>query len=187
MVPSRRGHFRLESGYHTDTWLTLDALFTDPAAIAPDVRALAARLHAYQPSAICGPFVGGAFLAHLLATTMGLKFFYAELAPKSRESGLFTARYTLPPELQRRIRGERVAVVDEMISAGSSVRATIESVTAAGGSVCAVGTLVLLGAVGEDHFTRVGTPIESLGREVLTTWMPAQCPMCADGTPIDTL
>jgi len=36
-LPSRRGHFALESGYHTDLWITLDALFVDPASLAPHV------------------------------------------------------------------------------------------------------------------------------------------------------
>jgi orotate phosphoribosyltransferase len=40
-LPSRHGHFLLESGYHTDLWLTLDTLFVCPQAITPIVSALA--------------------------------------------------------------------------------------------------------------------------------------------------
>ena len=66
-LPARRGHFALESGYHTDLWLTLDALFVDPVAIAPLVAALAGRLRAHAPTAVCGPLLGGAFLAQAIA------------------------------------------------------------------------------------------------------------------------
>jgi hypothetical protein len=52
--------------------------------------------------------------------------------------------YYLTPELQRRIAGERLAVVDEMISAGSSVRATVTAASEAGASVVVVGALVVL-------------------------------------------
>src|SRR5262247_1118519 len=96
-LPSRRGHFVLESGYHTDVWITLDALFVDPAAIAPHVEALAAQLRDHAPTAVCGPLFGGAFLAQALATRLGVKFFVVEPAPAATGSsdGLFAARYQL--------------------------------------------------------------------------------------------
>ena len=90
-VPSREGHFRLESGYHTNVWLTLDGLFTDRASITPLVDALAARLHPYRASAVCGPFVGGAFLAQLLAAALDVRFFYTQPTPARQATGLFRA------------------------------------------------------------------------------------------------
>src|SRR6185436_16696874 len=120
-LPSRRGHFVLESGYHTDLWIALDALFVDPASMTSRVAALAEDLRAYAPTAICGPLLGGAFLAHALAMTLGAKFFVVEpvpAAPTAQAAGLFTARYQLPPGQRSHVRGERVAVVDDAISAG---------------------------------------------------------------------
>ncbi len=35
LVSGRRGHFRLESGHHSDLWLDLDPLFADPLAVDP--------------------------------------------------------------------------------------------------------------------------------------------------------
>ena len=66
-LPARRGHFLLESGYHTDLWFTLDALFVAPKDIAPRVVALAELLRPYSISAVCGPLLGGAFLAQAVA------------------------------------------------------------------------------------------------------------------------
>src|SRR5712692_6914905 len=108
-LPSRGGHFLLESGYHTDLWLTLDAMFVEPAAMAPAVAALADKLRPHMVTAICGPLLGGAFLAQALATAMGARFYYTEPVPASSASGLFKAEYRLPAEQRRRIRGERVA------------------------------------------------------------------------------
>jgi len=178
-VPSRAGHFRLESGYHTNTWLTLDGLFTDPTAIMPAVTALAARLRPHGATAICGPFLGGAFLAQLLATQLQARFFYTQPVAVAATGGLFTARYELTPDLRRRIAGERVAVVDEVISAGSSVRATVAAVEAAGASIVAAAALVVLGDAGLRHLSHVRIPVETLERRPFPMWTPDACPLCA--------
>lgn len=184
-VPSRDGHFRLESGYHTNTWLTLDGLFTDAAAIMPAVAALADRLRPYEPTAICGPFVGGAFLAQLLAVQLQARFFYTQPVAVDASEGLFSARYDLTPDLRRRIAGERVAVVDEVISAGSSVRATVTAVEAAGASVVAVAALVVLGDAALAHFARARIPVETLDARPFPMWTPDRCPFCAAGVDLE--
>lgn len=52
--PARQGHFVLESGLHTDCWLALDALFVDPALLAPLIDALSQRLRRHHVTAVCG-------------------------------------------------------------------------------------------------------------------------------------
>lgn len=185
-VPSREGHFRLESGYHTTVWLTLDGLFTETASITPLVDALAVRLRPYRASAVCGPFVGGAFLAQLLAVALNVRFFYTQPAPARQATGLFRAEYYLTPELQRRIAGERLAVVDEMISAGSSVRATVTAASEAGASVVVVGALVVLGDIALRHFAGINMAVEALERRPFPMWTPDECPLCASGVPLET-
>jgi orotate phosphoribosyltransferase len=178
-VPSRDGHFRVESGYHTNIWLTLDGLFTDAAAIMPAVTELAERLRPHGATAICGPFVGGAFLAQLLAIRLQARFFYTQPVAAEANRGLFTARYALTPDLQRQIAGERVAVVDEVISAGSSVRATAAAVEAAGASIVAVAALAVLGDTALTHFASARIPVETLDARPFTMWTPDRCPLCA--------
>jgi orotate phosphoribosyltransferase len=90
-VPAQQGHFALESGYHTDAWLTLDGLFVDLHAMAPFVAALADKLRPHQPTAVCGPLPGGAFLAEAVASVAGVRFYYAEPQPSRGGTGLFTA------------------------------------------------------------------------------------------------
>lgn len=184
-LPARQGHFRLESGYHTDLWLTLDSLFTEPRAIAPLVSALAERLHPHGVSAVCGCLLGGAFLAQALATTLGVRFYYTEPRTSPAADGFFKARYTLPRDLRRRVRGERVAAVDDVISAGSSVRATVNALIDAGASTVVVGALFVLGRVGLDHFASLAMPVESLGRRDFSLWEPTACPLCAAGAPLE--
>jgi orotate phosphoribosyltransferase len=187
-LPSRRGHFALESGYHTDLWITLDALFVDPAAMAPHVVVLAERLRAHAPTAICGPLFGGAFLAQALATELGVKFFVMEPAPAAagaEAAGLFTARYRLPAGQVPHVRGQRVAVVDDVISAGSSVRAAIAALIDAGASVAAVGALLVLGDAGLAHFEAQRVSIERLGQRPLSLWHPTECALCRAGTAIE--
>jgi len=180
-LPARRGHFLLESGYHTDLWFTLDALFVNPHQIAPQVAALAVTLRPYSVSAICGPLLGGAFLAHAVATEMGLRFYYSEPAQLKADSGFFAAEYRLPPELRNRVRNERVAVVDDMISAGSSVRATVSELNAAGASTVVVGTMVLLGSHATEYFSARGVPLVALTCEKFNLWEPAECSLCRSG------
>lgn len=184
-LPIRPGHFLLESGLHTDLWITLDALFLEPRGIAGAVQRLAGRLRVFEPTAVCGPFVGGAFLAQAVAAELGIRFYYAELTHRPSGAGLFEARYTLPAGLRASAAGERFAVVDEAISAGSSVRATCASIAAAGGATVVVGTLVVLGDVARAHFAANGIPLVALQERPLNLWRPDACPHCQAGVPLE--
>lgn len=182
----RRGHFLLESGYHTDLWLTLDALFVSPAAIAPQVAALAALLLPHTPTAVCGPLLGGAFLAQALAAHMGVRFYFSQPMAAAAAGGLFAARYELPLALCQRVADERIALVDDVISAGSSVRATTAALTAAGATTVAVGSLLRLGSQAEEHFAALNVPMVALSKQAFHLWQPAECPLCRAGRPLET-
>jgi orotate phosphoribosyltransferase len=184
-IPAREGHFVLESGYHTNLWLTLDAMFVEPARVAPLVAELARKLRPYDASCVCGPLLGGAFLAQSLSVAMGLDFLYAEPQPSPAGPGLFTAGYRLPIELARRVSGRRVVVVDDAISAGSSVRATRAALVEAGAAVPVMGTLLLLGEHAVQHFATVQVPIEAVVRRGFTLWEPSGCPLCRDGVALE--
>jgi orotate phosphoribosyltransferase len=184
-LPVRRGHFLLESGYHTDLWITLDALFADAVKIAPLVTALADRLRPYDISGVCGSLVGGAFLAQALATSLGVEFYFAEKHGDRAASGLFTADYRLPSALRQRIRGRRVAVVDDVISAGSSVRATVADASAAGATIAVVASLLILGDAALTYFAERTIPMETLERRDFNLWKPSDCPLCARNAPLE--
>lgn len=184
-LPARNGHFLLESGYHTDFWITLDVLFVSPRKLAPLVSVLAGRLAAYKISAVCGPLLGGAFLAQALASLLEVDFYFTEQVPTPSTSKLLSAQYSLSTEFRQRIRGQRVAIVDDAISAGSSVRATAAAALAAGGLPVVVGALLALGTVALDYFHAQSIPVETLVRREHTLWMPADCPLCRAGLPLE--
>lgn len=56
-LPMQRGHFVLESGLHTDFWITMDALFIDPRSLEPHITALSELLKPYDITALCGPML----------------------------------------------------------------------------------------------------------------------------------
>ena len=183
-LPIRNGHFLLESGYHSNLWLTLDDLFVDAGKVAPLVGALADRLRSYDLTAFCGPLRGGAFLAHALATRLGKRFYYSVPRQITGSAGLFKAEYEFPEALRGGLSRERVALVDDAMSAGSSVRATKAGLDAIGVPTVVVGTLLTLGSNGLDYFLGLGIPVEALERRTLEMWKPEECPLCRTGDPL---
>lgn len=157
LLDARDGHFRFESGHHGRLMLDLDALFADPSALTPFVDALAARLSGV--SAVVGPLVGGALLAFRVAERLGAAFACTELEP-APAGEMYAARYRLPASLVPLLAGHRVAVVDDVINAGSAVRATAAAVRAAGGSPVAIAALLRLGETSLQHFPDV--PLQTL-------------------------
>lgn len=185
LVSGRRGHFRLESGYHGGLWLDLDPLFCDPPRLRPFVAALAETLRPHAAEVVCGPLLGGAFLAQLVAAELGAAFCFTERAAAPPADGLFRARYRLPPGLVSHVRGQRVAMVDDVMSAGSSLRATWEELRTHGAIPVAAGALLVLGSAGADFFAERGIPVAAAARDEYPLWRPEDCPLCAEGIPIE--
>ncbi len=75
--------------------------------------------------------------------------------------------------------GERVLVVEDVITTGLSVREVIDVVGAEGGDVAAVGSVVRRGAVD------VGAPLFALLDLPIESFEAAGCPQCAAGEPLD--
>ena len=187
LVSGRRGHFRMESGYHSALWFDLDALFAAPDRIWPYVEELADLLRPYKPDVICGPLRGGAFLAQQLAELTESEFWYTEPVADAPTGGLFGARYQLPSAFTNRIDGARVAIVDDVMSAGSSLRATHSELRAKGHAVVAVGALLMLGTVGESYFVNQKLPVKAVLTDRFEMWQPADCPHCTAGVPLESL
>src|SRR5215208_4834046 len=95
LVAARDGHFLLESGHHGSLWIDLDALFAQPRRLAPMVESLANDLRPLTPGMICGPLLGGAFLALLVARELGVDFCFTERVIPPESTGLYRARYAL--------------------------------------------------------------------------------------------
>lgn len=187
IVSGRRGHFRLESGHHGGLWLDLDPLFAEPRLIEPFVACLARALRPYHVTAICGALLGGAFLAQLVARDLDVAFCFTERVTACEPAGLYQARYRLPAAFARRLQGKRLAIVDDVMSAGSALRGTYAELQRHGAAPVVAGALLVLGSTGADFFAGQGVPVETAARDDYELWEPASCPLCAAGLPLEDL
>ncbi len=181
LTSPRCGHFRLESGHHANLWLDLEDLFVQPSLVRPFVTRLARALRPHQVSGVCGPLVGGAFLAQMLASSLKAEFFFTERVLPGEGDGLYQAQYHLPPAARGRVGDKRVAIVDDAISAGSAVRATYAELQGHGAEPVVIGALLALGSAASPYFAERGVPIEAVARVPFDLWVPAECPLCASG------
>lgn len=180
LLKPRHGHFELESGHHGELWLDLESLCRTPAAVRPLAAELAKRLSRYRPEMICGPLVEGAFVGLLVALEMGVDFVYTESRQNPDAQGLFPVSYHLPAEL-RNLADRRVAIVNDVINAGSAVRGTMVDLSQCSADVVAIGTLLALGRSAALLAEEASAPIEALAEEPSIIWTPEACPLCANG------
>ena len=157
LAAGRSGHFCMESGLHSALWLDLDALFASPIRVEPFISVLADLLRPFRVDAVCGPLLGGAFLAQRVAQRIGAEFWYTEpVEPRSRP-GAIPSAVSSPAAVRESFVASRLALVDDVMSAGSSLRATYSEVHAST-DVIAVGSLLQLGALGANYFAEHRIP-----------------------------
>lgn len=185
LLSARHGHFNLESGYHGGLWLDLEPLFLQPQRLRPWVGELARKLSGHSLDAVCGPLLGGAFLAQLLASLLDLEFYYTERIAPAEPHGLFPVQYRLPAALRGAIAGKAVAIVDDAISAGSAARGTLAELRSCDARPAVVGALLTMGATGLEYFAGQSLPVVSLVQLPYQVWAPPECPLCAAGQPLE--
>jgi orotate phosphoribosyltransferase len=182
---ARRGHFLLESGHHGELWLDLDGLFARPARVAPFVAALGRQLLPIGAEVVCGPLVGGAFVAQAVAQQLDVECAWTERVAGPPEGGLYAARYRVPDALRDGLRGRPVAIVDDVINAGSATRAALADLRACGARVPAIGALLVLGPRAAELAAAEGLALESVAALDNPLWAPEGCPLCAAGVPLE--
>ena len=185
IAAARRGHFRLESGHHSGLWFDLNALFTDSRRSAPFITDLSRRLQRYDVTGVCGPLTGGAFLAQRIAGELGVSFFFTERFRPTAEDESYSVEYRLPAVAESLILGQRIAIVDDVMSAGSALRGTYTNVRTHGANVAVVGALMVLGSVGSKLFEVLDVPVEAVTTHEYAIWLPDQCPLCGVGVPLE--
>jgi orotate phosphoribosyltransferase len=165
----REGHFILASGRHSPLYLEKFQVLQHPVDTERLCAAIASWIRLLGADTVAGPTTGGIILAHEVARQLGLRAIYAE----RRANGTgreFRRGFALRS-------GERVVVVDDIMTTGGSVQETMAAVRSAGGEV--VGAAVLVDrSGGEAH---LDAPIEALWRLDIPTYAPAECPLCAKG------
>lgn len=183
----RKGHFRLESGHHGDLWLDLDHLFLAAGSVRRFSLTLAARLSRHGVDAVCGPMMGGALIAQTVAAELGAEFFYTQRFLPVQGGAVRAPEYRVPTSLRPLLFGRSVAVVDDVINAGSATRGTMAGLGALGAHVAVVGALLVLGTSMPELLLQQSIPLESIGHPSSNLWLPAECPLCAAGVPLEDL
>jgi len=183
-LPTRRGHFLLESGHHGDLWLDLELLCLRPDRVRPFVKELATRIQKHGAEVVCGPLVEGAFLALLVAAEMGLPFTYSQPLPEEKPTKLYPLRYQLPPPLCAEVRGKRVAIVNDAINVGSAVRGTFADLKRCEAEPVVIAALAALTPWVSRFAETNGLGLELLASLESEVWTPTACPLCIKGEPL---
>jgi orotate phosphoribosyltransferase len=184
LMPARRGHFLFESGHHGDLWLDLELLCLNPDPVRRLAARLAARLAPHAIDVVCGPLVEGAFIALMVASELGVPFSYAERHPRPECDARFPVDYRVPRTLRARVRGKRVAIVNDVINAGSAVLGALTDLDACAARPVAIGTLLVLGSSASRIAADRGIAVETLASLPNNLWTPAECPLCAHRVPL---
>ena len=184
LLSVRKGHFRMESGHHGDLWLDLDLLFLRPRQLRHFVRELSGRLSAYDIDAVCGPLTGGAFLAQAIASELDVAFCYSQRFADPSRDVPYGVDYRLPDALRAEVRDRDVAIVDDVVNAGSAVRATIRDLRRCGANPVVVGSLLALGDSARTSIADLAITFETVARLASNLWTPSECPLCRSGVPL---
>jgi orotate phosphoribosyltransferase len=164
------GHFRLSSGLHSNGYLQCALVLQDPAAAGALGAALAERVRALAPGTVLSPALGGVIVGHEVARALGVRALFAE-----RQDGHLLLRRGF-----RLAAGERVLVVEDVVTTGLSTRETIDVARGAGAEI--VGAASLVDRSGGN--AGLDVPFVALLTVDLPTWDAAACPLCAQGLPV---
>jgi orotate phosphoribosyltransferase len=164
------GHFQLTSGLHSSRYLQCALVLQHPRYAELIGREIAARFADDRVDVVVGPAIGGIIVAYETARAIGARALFTE-----REAGTMKLRrgFRLSP-------GERVLVVEDVITTGGSTRETVNAATSAGGIVIGAGSIVDRSGGMVD----IGVRRESLLIIEVPAYDPSQCPLCEEGVPI---
>lgn len=186
LLAARRGHFRFESGHHGDLWLDLELLCLRPRLIERLAKELARQLSGFSVDAVCGPLVEGAFVALMVASELDVEFYYTERFERESDH-LFPVEYRIPDAQRARVQGKRLAIVNDVVNAGSAVRGTLADLQTCGAEPVAIGTLLVLGEAAARYAAEKNVPLISIATLPNHLWTPTECPLCASGSPVENL
>lgn len=170
------GHFILSSGLHSPKYLQCALALQNPANADEYGRGIAERFvrtgkdSDWVPldiEAVASPAIGGLVIGFATAQALGVRFIWTE-----RENGLMTLRRGFSMK-----EGERILVVEDVITTGGSTRECIDVLERLGANVVAAASIIDR----SNGIADVGVPRMSLVSLDVPNYKPENCPMCAAG------
>ena len=166
-----KGHFLLASGLHSPVYWEKALVMQYPEFTEKLCKMIADHYRDSGATVVAGPTTPGIILAYVTARHIGVRGIFAE-RDESGSGRVFRRGFTISP-------GEKVLVVDDVLTTGGSVNEVIAAVKKLQGQVVGVGVLVLRGK--EPDF---GTPFYACHRTEVITYPASACPLCAAGVPL---
>src|SRR6185369_13724123 len=164
------GHFRLSSGLHSPGYLQCALVLSGPRDAAALGAGLAAKVKALGASTVLSPALGGIVIGQEVGRALNVRAIFAE-----RADGTLTLRrgFALDP-------GEKVLVVEDVVTTGGSTRETMDVARAAGAVV--VGACAIVDRSGGKQGLDV--PFHSLLPMDVKAYQESECPLCKQGLPV---
>ena len=163
------GHFRLSSGLHSPNYVQCALLLEQPRHAKAIGEALAARVG--DVDKVVAPALGGVIIGYTVAEALDKPFVFTE-----RKDGQMTLRRGF-----RLREGERVVIVEDVVTTGKSTRETADVIAQHGGVV--TGFASILNRSGKEN--PFDAPYASLLALSLETYEESACPSCANGMALD--
>jgi len=163
------GHFILSSGLHSSAYLQCAIALQTPAVVAEFGAAIAEQFAGARIETVASPAIGGLVIGYEVARRLGARFIWTE-----REGGQMTLRRGFSLS-----QGERVLVVEDVITTGGSTRETIDVIRTHGAAVVAAASIIDRSGGKAD----VGVPRVSLATLDVPALDPADCEACQRGEP----
>jgi orotate phosphoribosyltransferase len=126
------GHFVLTSGRHSASYFQCAKVLQHPEYLTAFSIMIADEFEGQAPDVVISPAIGGVVLGTEVGTQLGCRTIFAE-----RQEGKMVIRRGFHIE-----KGEKVLVVEDVITTGGSVREVMDLVEDAGGNILGVGVLV---------------------------------------------
>ena len=162
-----KGHFKLTSGRHSDTYMQSAKLFIDTKQSEIVCKALAEKLADEKIDLVVSPAIGGILMGYEVARQLGVPNIFAE-----RENGEMTLRRGFAIE-----KGTKVVVVEDVVTTGGSVKEVVRLVQSMGAEVVAVASLVDRSNGNVDFGEKY---VNLISMEVVS-YEPDECPLCKEG------
>jgi orotate phosphoribosyltransferase len=164
----KRGHFLLSSGLHSPAYVQCALYLEAPARAARAGAGIADALRRARVDSVLSPALGGVVIGHEVARALDVPFRFCE---RAGEAMALRRGFSIAA-------GERVAVVEDVVTTGKSTLETAALVRAAGAEVVAIGSII--DRSGGRHGFEV--PYAALVALDLPTYRADDCPLCREGS-----